>query len=106
MDVRIVAQDSDLCIAIWQQTVIHIWRGQPTVESVAKMVGACNGLISSSRAPVTCLGIVERGSPPPEQPVREALAHWSRDVVPKMAGAVIVAEGSGFRSALVRGVGL
>jgi hypothetical protein len=106
MDARIVAQSPDICIAVWQQTVIHIWRGQPTVENVAKMVATCNELISSSRAPVTCLGIVERSSPPPEEPVRAALAKWSRDVVPRMIGAVIVAEGSGFRAALVRGVGL
>jgi hypothetical protein len=106
VDARIVAQDPDHCIAVWQQTVIHIWRGQPTVETVAKMVATCNDLISTGRAPVTCLGIVERSSPPPEEPVRAALAQWSRDVVPKMVGAVFVAEGSGFRAALVRGVGL
>src|SRR3954465_842233 len=106
MDARILAQNADVCLAVWQQTVIHIWRGQPTVESIAEMVAACNQLISSSRAPVTYLSIVERSSPPPEEPVRAALAQWSRDVVPRMVGAVIVAEGSGFRSALVRGVGL
>lgn len=106
MDARIVAQGPDVCIAVWQQTVIHVWRGEATVENVAKMVATCNELIASSRAPVTCLGIVERSSPPPVEPVRAALAQWSRDVVPRMVGAVIVAEGSGFRAALVRGVGL
>lgn len=106
MDARIVFKDPDFCIAVWQQTVIHVWRGAPTPENVATMVRTCNELLGNGRGPVTNLGIVERSSPPPEQPVRAALAEWSRDVVPKMAGAVLVAEGSGFRAALVRGVGL
>lgn len=73
---------------------------------VSTMVQTCNELIANGKGPVTCIGIVERSSPPPEPPVRAALATWSRDVVPRMAGAVLVAEGSGFRASLVRGVGL
>ncbi|HEY3493687.1 MAG TPA: hypothetical protein VGK73_03330 [Polyangiaceae bacterium] len=106
MDARIVFKNSDFCLAVWQQTVIYIWRGPSTLENLAMKVQACNELIANGRGPVTCIGIVERSSPPPEAPVRAALAAWSRDVVPKMAGAVLVAEGSGFRASLVRGVGL
>lgn len=75
------------------------------MEYIAKMVAACQKLIDAGGG-VTCLAIVERGSPAPGEVARHALAAWSRDVVPKMTAAVFVAEGSGFRSALVRGVGV
>lgn len=102
---RIISIGDGHAIATWNQTVIHVWRGAPTVENLQKMVDACEKLLQSSRD-VTTISIVERGSPAPGELARHALAAWSRDVVPRMAGAVIVAEGSGFRSALVRGVGV
>jgi hypothetical protein len=106
VDTQILVDQPDHCIAIWHQTVIHIWRGAPTVPAISGMVKACNLLLASGEGNVTCLGIVERSSPPPEEAARAALARWSSDVVPKMAMAVFVADGSGFRSALVRGVGV
>ena len=56
--------------------------------------------------PVSYLSIVEASAPPPPDVARQELAKFSRDIVPKMAAAVIVAEGGGFRSAFVRGVGI
>lgn len=106
VDATIVARDRDHCVAIWHQTIIHIWRGAPTVTAVAGMVEACKNLLASGKGDVTCLAIVERSSPAPEEAARSALAKWSRDIVPQMAIAALVAEGSGFRSALVRGVGV
>ena len=102
---RLISVDADLALGVWNRTVVHIWRGAPTVENVAKMVASCQKLIDAGGG-VTCIAIVERGSPAPGEVARHALAAWSRDIVPKMASAVLVAEGSGFRSALVRGVGV
>lgn len=102
---RIIAKDADYCVAVWHRTVIHIWRGEPTGPAVARLVEACKSLLASG-SDVTCVGVIERSSPAPDEAARTALARWSRDVVPKMAGAVFVAEGSGFRAALVRGVGV
>jgi hypothetical protein len=103
---QIVTLDRDHCIAVWKQTLIHIWRGPATAPAVGRMVEACKTLLSNGKGNVTCLVIVERSSPPPAEPVRLALARWSREMVPRMAAAVFVAEGGGFRSAIVRGVGL
>jgi hypothetical protein len=102
---RIISIGEGHAIATWNQTVIHVWRGAPTVENLQKMVDACEKLLATGQG-VTTLSIIERGSPAPGELARHALAAWSRDVVPRMAGAVLVAEGSGFRSALVRGVGV
>jgi hypothetical protein len=52
------------------------------------------------------LFIVERSSPPPGDDGRRNLATFSRDIVKRMSLAVVVAEGGGFRAALVRGVGV
>lgn len=106
MDVRIVEKDADHSVAVWHQTVIEIWRGAATVHGSSKMVEICEDLIARSRGPVTFIAVLEPNSPPPPDPVRRVLARWSRDVVPKMAAAVMVAEGSGFRTAIVRAVGV
>lgn len=70
------------------------------------MVETCEELVASARGPVTFIALLEPNSPPPPDPVRKLLARWSRDIVPKMATAAMVAEGSGFRTAIVRAVGV
>jgi hypothetical protein len=103
---RIVAEDRDFFIAHWQRTVFSVYRGVCTVPHVASITAACNSLLEKHNESVTYLGVIERGSPAPTESVRRELATWSRDVVTKMAVAVIVPEGGGFRSAMVRGVGV
>jgi hypothetical protein len=105
-DVQFVTIDANHCVATWHQTVVEIWRGPASVEGANIMVQTCQKLIANGKGSVTFIAILERTSPPPEQPVRTVLARWSRDVVPLLAVATMVSEGSGFRAALVRGVGL
>jgi hypothetical protein len=59
-----------------------------------------------NRVSVAFLGIVEATSPPPNERARAELAVFSRDTIPRMGLAVLVAEGGGFRAAFVRGVGI
>jgi hypothetical protein len=103
---RIVAQDPDYCLAIWHQTVVSIFRGPASTEHVASISKQCRALLDSGSRSVTYLSVIERSSPAPSEPVRRELAHWSRDVVAKLSAAVIVAEGGGFKNAIVRGVGI
>ena len=63
-------------------------------------------LVTSSRDPVSSLFIIERGSPAPDDATRKSLASFSRDIVSRMSISVVVAEGGGFRSAMVRAVGV
>jgi hypothetical protein len=103
---RIVAHDADYCLATWHQTVISIFRGPASVEHVASISKQCRALLDSGNSSVTYLSVIERSSPAPSEPVRRELAHWSRDVVSRLSAAVLVAEGGGFKNALVRGVGV
>lgn len=106
LDCIIHTMDNDHCVAVWEQTIIHLWRYQPTLRTVTAMSDVCKDLIARKKTGITCLSIVERTSAAPSGPTRDALATWTKECVVHMAEAVIVAEGSGFRSALVRGVGV
>ena len=106
VDAQIVAENVDYCLATWRQTVITLWVGPPTVDQVLRISAQCKLLLSNGKGPVTYLSVIERSSPAPTEPVRKEFAVWSRDVVSKLAMAVMVAEGGGFRGALVRGVGI
>jgi len=86
--------------------VIQIWRRAATPEAVVELNSISNRLLTKEGGPVTCLFVVEASSPPPNDAARKELARFSRDIVRLMALAVIVAEGGGFRAALVRGVGI
>jgi len=101
---RLVAQDSDHVVAIWHETVITVFHGAASLHQVLNITKVCEALLAEAQGAVTYLGVIERASPAPSETVRRALATWSRDVVPKTALAVIVVEGGGFKSALVRGV--
>jgi hypothetical protein len=103
---RILHQDPDAFIAIWHHTVITVYRGPASLKHVTITSQQCRELVAGDAGSATYLSIIERTSPPPNEGVRRALAIWSRDVVTQMAAAAIVAEGGGFKNALVRGVGL
>ncbi|HEY0466740.1 MAG TPA: hypothetical protein VGC79_21180 [Polyangiaceae bacterium] len=103
---RMVAQDRDYFVAVWHETVISVFRGAVTLQHVLDISNTCKALLDERRGEVTYLSVVERSSPAPTETVRRALAFWSRDVVTKLGVAVMVAEGGGFKNALVRGVGV
>ena len=99
------AVDDVHVVSVWGPTLIQIWRGAPTKALTLEANRIADALIASSSVPVSSLFIVESGSPPPDDETRKALAAFSRDIVSRMSISVVVAEGGGFRSALVRGVG-
>jgi len=112
---RVLLRDANACIGSWHETVFSVFRGAASVEHALTVSNHCRALIdrvnaatlvSPVRGAATYLSVIERSSPAPSEEVRRVLAAWSRDVVSKMAAAVIVAEGGGFKNALVRGVGV
>lgn len=92
-------------VAVWEKTLIQIWRKDPTPDAIIKIARVGARLVAESNQ-ATTISIVEGTSGPPNEATRAELAKFTRDSVSKMAGAVIVTEGSGFRSAVVRGVGV
>jgi hypothetical protein len=94
------------CFATWDRVLLSIWRLTATEPSFLELSRVARAFIAEESRPVSYLSIVEASAPPPPDAARQELAKFSRDIVPKMAAAVIVAEGGGFRSAFVRGVGI
>ena len=104
LDIRAV--DDAHIVAIWGRTLIQIWRGAPTGEASGEVNRIGRDMVGAATFPASSLFIVERGSPPPGEETRRNFATFSRDVVSRMSISVVVAEGGGFRGALVRAVGV
>lgn len=104
--VLVRAADDVHAVGVWGSTLIQVWRGAPTRIRTAEVNRIASAMVASSRSPVSSLFLVERGSPAPDEESRKDLAAFSRDLVSRMSISVVVAEGSGFRSALVRAVGV
>lgn len=93
-------------VGSWGSTLILIWRGSPTAAAFIEINGIAAEFLASSAIPVSCLFIVERSSAPPGDEARKELAQFSREFVSRMSLCTVVAEGGGFRAALVRAVGV
>lgn len=98
--------DENHCIAIWHNVLIQVWRGSTTLKAVAKLSMISRDFMQRHPDPICSISVVERTSPPPDPEVRGKLAAFYKEHAPKMHVAVVVAEGGGFRNAIVRGVGL
>jgi hypothetical protein len=94
------------CFATWDRVLVIIWRRDVTPEGLETLAKVGKAFVHSSSAPVTSLTIVESTSPPPSDKVRGVMSAFYREVAPFMKDQIVVAEGSGFRSALVRSIGV
>jgi hypothetical protein len=104
--VSIEAVDAEHAVGVWGDTLIEVWRGNAYAPAMAAMSAVARILVTRAPGRATCVFIVEASSPPPDDQARRVLAKFSREIVAKMAVAVVVAEGGGFRASLVRGVGI
>lgn len=105
MRLDILVADDAHVVATWGATFIQIWRGATTASNSARMNELASAFVSASPLPATSLFVVEAKSPSPDDASRKNLAAFSRDIVAQMKMSVVVAEGGGFRGALVRAVG-
>jgi hypothetical protein len=101
-DLRILVSGGSYCLARYDRTLIAIWRGVTTVAAIDTITAACQTLLAAVGGGATYITVLERSSPAPGEAERAVLARWSREVVPAFASAVAVAEGGGFRAALIR----
>jgi hypothetical protein len=104
--VDILVVDDTHVVATWGRTFIQIWRGAPSGKTSAKINELAAKFVAAAAFPATSLFIVEAKSPSPDDETRRNFATFSRDIVSQMKLALIVAEGGGFRGALVRAVGV
>jgi hypothetical protein len=99
--------DKDHCFATWERVLIQIWRGEATVEAAQELLKLSKVFLTENGGQLgNSLSIVESRSPPPTDKVRPILSACYRELAPSTRNQIFVAEGSGFRSALIRGVGL
>jgi hypothetical protein len=107
MSLRIRGIDENHCFATWERVLIQIWRGEATLEAAQELLKISRAFLSEiSGQSGNSLSIVESRSPPPTDKVRPVLTACYRELAPATRNQIFVAEGSGFRSALIRGVGL
>ncbi len=104
LEVRTLTEDH--CFATWDRLLVIVWRREVTPEGVDTLAKIGRMFVHSSDVPVCCLTIVESTSPPPSDKVRASMAAFHREVNASMKQQIVVAEGSGFRSALVRSIGV
>ena len=98
--------DTHYCVATWDRVLIQIWRLEVTAEAVQNLRRIGKQFVAETSGPLSMLSIVEASSPPPNEPLRAALSAFFRELAPRMELQIVVAEGSGFRAALVRSVGV
>lgn len=106
MNPEIKALDDNHCIATWHNVLIQVWRGNTTAKAVTKLSMVSRDFMQRCPNRICSISVVERTSPPPDAEIRGKLAAFYKEHAPKMHIAVVVAEGGGFRNAIVRGVGL
>jgi hypothetical protein len=103
--VSILLRDPACCLASWENVLLEVWRYAPNAFLIIEKNRITRDFVARARARVCSLSIIEPTSPPPDERARAQLAKFSSEIVPTMAVAIIVAEGGGFRAALIRGVG-
>ena len=95
------------CVGTLDRTLIQFWRGVATLDAMTEMNRIAARLIDADPFPATSLFITWRHRRRPPSPSRgSSSAKFSNEAVGRMKFAVVVAEGSGFRAAIVRGAGL
>jgi hypothetical protein len=94
------------CIATWDRVLLQIWRREVTPDAIESLSSIGRAFVATSAGPTCSLALIESTSPPPTDKLRGALSAFYREMAPHMREQIIVAEGSGFRAALVRSVGL
>ncbi len=104
LDVRSTTQHH--CFATWDRVLVIIWRREVTLEGLVALTKIGKAFVHANSTPVCSLTIVESTSPPPSDKVRGTMSAFYREVAPFMKDQIVVPEGSGFRSALVRSIGV
>jgi hypothetical protein len=98
--------DPDHAVATWDCVLLQIWRLDVQAQSVARLEGTARMFMRATPSRISSLAIIEATATPPNQAARAALSKFYRELAGQMLNAIVVPEGSGFRGAFVRGVGV
>jgi len=99
--------DADHAVVTWDRVLIQVWRLGITPDAITDLERVARSYASEQPGgKISSISIIERTSPPPPEHVRKDLSRFYKNLAPQLHEAIIVAEGGGFRAALVRGVGV
>lgn len=99
-------RDKDHAVALWDNVLIQVWHFATTASAVSELDRVARAFIAQRGGPICSIAVVEKTSPPPKDEVRAQLARFYRELAPQMHEQIVVADGGGFRGALVRAVGV
>jgi hypothetical protein len=100
------ALDKDHCVATWDQVLVQVWRLDTPLRTVTELDSITRAFMAEEPRRISSLAIIEATATPPDDAARSALSKFYRELGPQMGAAIVVAEGGGFRSSFVRGVGI
>jgi hypothetical protein len=100
------ALDKDHCVALWDNVLIQVWHFAATAAAVTELERIARSFILQRGGRICSVAVIERTSPPPKDDVRVLLAKFYRELAPQMSEQIVIADGGGFRGALVRAVGV
>jgi hypothetical protein len=103
---KVLRVDSDYVFATWDRVLLHVWTGQATSVAVRELRRIAAAFIKEATHPICCVSTVEPSSPPPTDNVRKELSALYAELTRDSAHSLVIAEGGGFRGAIIRGVGL
>jgi hypothetical protein len=102
---RVGVLETDHCFATWGPIFICIWRHDTTLAGVNTLTERVADFARTAPGDgVGLLTIVEQNAPVPDSKVRDALAGFMKKSAGALRSSAVVHEGTGFRSAAVRGV--
>jgi hypothetical protein len=104
MPAAIQVDDADYCIATWDRTLLIVFRRETSESCAAQVSAAGRTLLAKHGVGAGVLFIVEAASAIPGSGARAEFARFTRETAAKVACCVVVPEGGGFRSALVRSI--
>jgi hypothetical protein len=106
VDCVIRTVDREHCVATWDRVLIQVWNFAALPAAIRDLQAVARRFISEHSAAISSVSVVERTSPPPNDEARALLAGFYRELGPQMSAQIVVAEGGGFRQAIVRAVGV
>ncbi len=99
-----VVSEAGYCAGNYGNVVVVEWRDRPTKAAVDRVSVIVEELLAAQDGPIAFLVIARGNGAAPDTDARDGFAKTMKSHADRIAGAVLVIEGTGLRSAAVRAV--
>jgi hypothetical protein len=100
---EILSRDREHVVALYGDLLIQMWLGSVPLEA-AKVVAAAGRKLAEAGRPFRTLIVVGPTAAPPQAPSRAVLLEFGQDCAPHLKSAVLVAEPTGLKGAIMRAI--